>query len=116
MNVDDYAADLDAINLYRMYERNDDRSIYEVFIEYYNGLRSNSINRAEEFAKIISIEKLNEYKNSYSEFLKTNIQYLYDEENPDYINRMNYFNNFLSHIINKEQTFTSGKYYKYSEY
>lgn len=116
MNQDDYTADLDAVNLYYRYINNRNKSLYVLFTEYYNELRIESTNRASEFLLNIGIKELNKYRDSYSMFLKKNSHFKYDENNADYINRMNYFNNFLYHIINNEQNFVKCKYFQYSEY
>ena len=40
----------------------------------------------------------------------------YTEENKDYLNRMNYYDNFVEHLLKNDQNFESSKYYSYTEY
>ena len=115
MNSDDYAADLDAVNLYNRYIKSD-KTIYEVFIEYYKGINNNIINRANEFKTHISLDIISKYRDTYLNFLQKNTRFKYKITDEDYINRLNYFNNFVSHIVNEDQTFESCKYSKYHEY
>ena len=116
MNSADYAADLDAVNLYKRYIDNKDKSIYELFTNYYLGIEKNIINRAKEFLNNITIEKINQYRELYSNYLQTNENFNYGPNNNDYINRMNYFDNFVFHLINGDQVYTPRKYYTYNEY
>lgn len=116
MNKGDYAADLDAVNLYQCYTVNKDKSIYKIFIDYYQGLMQNRINRANMFLENISMEKITKHRNKYIKFLLNNKNFEYGVDNIDYINRMNYFDNFVSHLVNKDQVFTPCKYYQYNEY
>ncbi|MBP3200077.1 MAG: hypothetical protein J6M39_00295 [Lachnospiraceae bacterium] len=116
MNEDDYAADLDAVNIYNNYIESNEKTLYKIFIDYYQGIMQNKINRASVFLKNISLEKINEYRNIYSIFLLNNNNFKYDKSDTDYINRMNYFDNFVSHLINGDQIFTPYKYYNYTEY
>ena len=76
----------------------------------------NRINRATMFLENVSIEKITEYRNAYLAFLLNDESFKYTINNIDYINRMNYFDNFISHLINNDQIFTPCKYYKYNEY
>lgn len=41
---------------------------------------------------------------------------MYNINSEDYINRKNYYDNFVAHLINGEQIFTPCKYYNYNEY
>ncbi len=116
MNKDDYAADLDAVNLYNRYIANNKQTIYEIFIQYYNDLSNNVINRAEEFISNISIEKVMNYREYYSAYLQKDEKYNYSIDNSDYINRMNYYDNFVEHLTKLDQSFTPCKYFPYTEY
>jgi hypothetical protein len=116
MGSDDYAADLDAVNLYSRYKDNPDYSIYEIFSEYYNGIQNGNVNRAREFLSNISLEKILRYRDIYSNFLLTSNRYNLNVDSPDYINRMNYYDNFVAHLINGNQSFVPHQYYKYNEY
>ena len=40
----------------------------------------------------------------------------YSIDNPDYINRMNYYDNFVEHLTNLDQSFIPCKYFHYNEY
>lgn len=115
MNKDDYAADLDAVNIYNRYV-NSEKNVYEVFIEYYKGISEDRINRAIEFRTHIPVETIMKYRNAYSHFLQKNKKFKYKDINEDYINRMNYYENFVSHIVNADHIFEACKYFKYHEY
>ena len=116
LNVDDYAADLDAVNIYQRYAKEKSNKIYEICIDYYNGITQGNINRAKEFLDNISLESINQYRTIYSDYLLDNDGFQYTLNDTDYINRMNYFDNFVLHLVNNDQAFTPCKYYKYNEY
>lgn len=116
MNADDYAADLDAVNLYNRYENNRNKNIYVIFVEYYQELKEKRINRAREFLDNISIEEINQYRLVYLSFLLDEKGFGYDVDNEDYINRMKYFDNFVAHLINYDEYFVACKYFNYHEY
>lgn len=116
MNIEDYAADLDAVNLYKRYISEKDKSIYSVFIDYYRGLERNDINRAKEFLVNIPIEMIYYYRAVYLDYLLDENGFMYNINSEDYINRKNYYDNFVAHLINGEQIFTPCKYYNYNEY
>ena len=88
----------------------------EIFIKYYNDLSNNKINRAEEFTSNISIEKVMNYREYYSAYLQKDEKRNYSLDNPDYINRMNYYDNFVEHLTNLDRSFTPCKYFQYNEY
>lgn len=116
MNKDDYAADLDAVNLFNRYSKKADSSIYEIFIEYYSGIKSNKINRAEEFLSNISISTINKYREIYINHLRYNDNFKFDVKDHEYTNRLNYFDNFVKHLTNHDQNFIQCKYFYYDEY
>ena len=76
----------------------------------------NKINRAEEFTSNISIEKVMKYREYYSAYLQKDEKHNYSIDNPDYINRMNYYDNFVEHLTKLDQSFTPCKYFPYTEY
>ena len=109
----EYMANLDAVNLYHRYINNKNKEIYDIFCEYYDGINDNSINRAEEFLKHYKIEKLEEYKELYENHLYE-FGYAYDENDEKLVNRLNYFDNFIENLKNRNQTFE--KILDYKEY
>ena len=116
MNKDDYAADLDAVNIYKRFTKNKHETIYEIFLTYYKGVQSDTINRASEFLENITIERINQYRILYSNYMLDENGFNYTEDNKDYLNRMNYYDNFVEHLVNNDQNFESNKYYSYTEY
>ena len=116
MNKDDYAADLDAVNIYKRFVKNKNETIYGIFLTYYKGIQNNTINRASEFLKNVTIEKINQYRILYSDYMLDENGFNYTEESKDYLNRMNYYDNFVEHLIKNDQDFEPSKYYIYTEY
>ena len=116
MNKDDYAADLDAVNIYKRFVKNKNEMIYEIFLTYYKGIQNNTLNRASEFLENVTIERINQYRILYSNFMLDENGFNYTEENKDYLNRMNYYDNFVEHLLKNDQNFESSKYYSYTEY
>ena len=56
MNCDDYKADLDAVNILHLCNKDKSRNPIEVYNEYYKGIREGTINRAKMFKKIVGFK------------------------------------------------------------
>ena len=78
MNGDDYKADLDAVNILHLCNKDKSRDPIEVYNEYYKGIREGTINRAKMFKenlglkyiedgirKVYELRKVTEYGNGY---------------------------------------------------
>ena len=112
INKSDYAADLDAVNLYYRIKKNNKESLYEIFSKYYEEIENGKTNRAKEFLTHISIGDLYEYRKNYDDYIKRK----YRSDKLGYINRLNYYDNFVEHLNNGENEFAPIKYYDYNEY
>ena len=60
MNGDDYKADLDAVNISYLYNKDRSRDPIEVYNEYYKGIRKGTINRAKMFKEIVGLKYIEE--------------------------------------------------------
>ena len=56
MNGDDYKADLDAVNILHLCNKDKSRDSIEVYNEYYKGIREGTINRAKMFKEIVGLK------------------------------------------------------------
>ena len=56
MNCDDYKADLDAVNILHLCNKDRSRDPIEVYNEYYKGIREGTINRAKMFKEIVGFK------------------------------------------------------------
>ena len=56
MNGDDYKADLDAVNILHLCNKDKSRDPIEVYNEYYKGIREGRINRAKMFKEIVGLK------------------------------------------------------------
>ncbi|EDP24422.1 hypothetical protein [Parvimonas micra] len=56
MNCDDYKADLDAVNILHLCNKDKNKNPIEVYNEYYKGIREGTINRAKMFKKIVGFK------------------------------------------------------------
>jgi len=56
MKGDDYKADLDAVNILHLYNKDKSRDWIEVTNEYYKGIRKGTINRAKMFKEIVGLK------------------------------------------------------------
>ena len=78
MSGDDYKADLDAVNILYMYNKDKSRDYIEVINEYYRRIRKGELNRAKMFKenlglkyiedgirKVYELRKVTEYGNGY---------------------------------------------------
>lgn len=66
INDGDYKADLDAVNIASLLQKDPDVSLLTVLADYFNGLRTKEINRAQEFEKNVGIENLKNQRNAYA--------------------------------------------------
>lgn len=110
MGNDDYRADLDAVNLFYRYIKYGDKTIYSIFVGYYQDLSKGTSNRASEFLENVSIETIKEYRKIYSNFLYKDANHKYNKNDEEYIKRMELFDAFINHLNNREQSFDISKY------
>ena len=60
----------------------------------------------------ISIGDLKKQRGEYIDYIEPK----YKKDNLEYINRLNYYDNFVEHLNNSENEFTPRQYYDYNEY
>ena len=62
--------------------------------------------------KNITIGELKKQRREYIDYIEPK----YKKDNLEYINRLNYYDNFAEHVVESENEFTPQKYYDYIEY
>ena len=112
MNGDDYKADLDAVNILHLYNKDKSRDYIEVINEYYRRIRKGELNRAKMFKenlglkyiedgirKVYELRKVTEYGNGYILEERTLTMEELKIKNP-----VGY--NFLMSLINENNEYT----------